>query len=164
MGCCWRNYCCHTDYFVCVRVIMRTRKRNLVNFVLAIAVPILYLSNNYFFKWHTSGFLHYLLVCHFNDFLASLLLLSFSNLLLETVNKEISSFPAVLLLCLLLIGLRIFDAPKLEIYGNLMWSGRSGSGACFKLCNKVSIISNSIENLFCMWFNESKQRHRRSGS
>ena len=101
MGCCWRNYCCHTDYFVCVRVIMRTRKRNLVNFVLAIAVPILYLSNNYFFKWHTSGFLHYLLVCHFNDFLASLLLLSFSNLLLETVNKEISSFPAVLLLCLL---------------------------------------------------------------
>ena len=101
LGSCRRYYCSHTSYFICVRAKMRTIKRNPVDLVLVIAVPILYFSNNYFFKWHTSGFLHYLLVCYFNDFLASLLLLSFSNLLLATQKKALLSLPAIIPLCLI---------------------------------------------------------------
>ena len=67
------------------------------NFVLIIIVLCLYFLNNQYFKTHTSGIVQYFMICHFNDFICPLFFLSYSNLLLISVGKEIKKFHWVML-------------------------------------------------------------------
>lgn len=75
-----------------------------VNFYLAHISFFLYCLNQLFFKAQTNGWIHYILQCHFNDVLAGLLLMSYSNFLLTIHEKAIIKLNQIVLYCLL-VGL-----------------------------------------------------------
>lgn len=62
---------------------------------------IIYLINNYFLKSYTSGILNYFCICYLNDLICPLLLLSYSNILLLAVHKEINTFTEAVFICFL---------------------------------------------------------------
>lgn len=64
-----------------------------------LATILLYMLNNYVLKKATDGWIRYLLICHFNDFICPLFFLSYVNTVLLTANREITSLPQLLLLC-----------------------------------------------------------------
>ncbi len=68
-----------------------------INLILMITVLCLYVLNNTFFKTHTSGIIQYFMICHFNDLICPLFFISYSNLLLLSVGKEIKKFHWVML-------------------------------------------------------------------
>lgn len=68
-----------------------------INLVLIVIVLSLYFLNNLCLKSHTSGIVQYFMICHFNDFICPLFFLSYSNLLLISVGKEIKKFHWVML-------------------------------------------------------------------
>jgi hypothetical protein len=72
-------------------------KKNLVNIILCITVPLLYQLNNIYFKKISLNFLRYIFVCYFNDALAAILILAFSNLLLIKIHKSIFEFKYIFL-------------------------------------------------------------------
>lgn len=68
-----------------------------INFILCIVVLVLYYTNNWFLKGHTSGIIHYLLVCHFNDFLGGVVFIAYTNVLLNTRNAMMKTLWKILL-------------------------------------------------------------------
>lgn len=72
-------------------------KKNSVNGTLCIIVPLLYQLNNIYFKKINLQFLKYIFVCYFNDALAAILILAFSNLLLIKVHSSIFKFKYIFL-------------------------------------------------------------------
>ena len=73
-----------------IHKIVKSIKRRPLNAVLIFVVLVLYLLNNNYFKSHTTGITRYFLVCYFNDLICPLLFFSYANLLLLTVDKEIT--------------------------------------------------------------------------
>ena len=71
-----------------------------INFILCIVVFILYYANNWFFKGHTSGLLHLLLVCHFNDLLGGIVFVAYANVLLNTRHSMMTKLWHIVLFCL----------------------------------------------------------------
>ena len=76
-----------------------------INFYLAIISFSLYCVNQRYLKAHTEGGIHYFLQCHFNDILAGLLLLSYSNFFLTMLGKPIARLHHIMLYC---IGVGLF--------------------------------------------------------
>ena len=70
--------------------IIKSIKQRTLNVVLIFTILVLYLLNNNYFKSHTTGIIRYFLVCYFNDLICPLLFFSYANLLLLTVDKEIT--------------------------------------------------------------------------
>jgi len=68
-----------------------------INLILIIIVSILYVFNNVYLKKHTMGIIQKFFICHFNDFICPLLFISYSNLLLITVDKELKKLRWILL-------------------------------------------------------------------
>lgn len=62
-----------------------------VNIILIVSVIGAYLLNNLFLKKNSTGIIHYFFMCHFNDLICPLLFFSYINLLLLTVDKELTS-------------------------------------------------------------------------
>jgi hypothetical protein len=71
------------------------------NLVLIFIVICLYLINNLYLKMNTTGLVQRFFVCYFNDLICPLLFMSYSNLLLFTVNRELSRFLWIMLVGLL---------------------------------------------------------------
>lgn len=69
-----------------------------INLILILVVLALYFLNNGIFKHHTSGWLQYFMICHFNDFICPLFFFGYCNLLLITANKEIKKLHWILLM------------------------------------------------------------------
>lgn len=69
--------------------IIASIKSKPLNLVLIIVVLYLYFLNNTYWKTQTDGLVQYFFICHFNDFICPLFFISYSNLLLHSVNKEI---------------------------------------------------------------------------
>ena len=84
--------------------VKRSYNKAPVNFYLVIISFSVYCLNQLFFKAQTNGWIHYLLQCHFNDVLAGLLLMSYSNFLLSIHEKAITKLHQIILYCLL-VGL-----------------------------------------------------------
>ncbi len=61
-----------------------------INLILMLSVALLYLFNNLFLKEHSSGVFWLFFVCYFNDLICPLFFFSYANLLLITVNREIT--------------------------------------------------------------------------
>lgn len=76
-----------------------------LNFYLSIISFLLYCVNQRYWKTHTEGSIHYLLQCHFNDFLAGVLLTSYSNFFLTMLGKPIARLHHIMLYC---IGVGLF--------------------------------------------------------
>ncbi len=77
--------------------ILKSIKTKPINLFLIIAVLILYIINNAVLKKYTTGIFQYFFKCHFNDFICPLLFISYSNILLITIGKEITRFRWIIL-------------------------------------------------------------------
>ena len=84
-----------------VRKIIESVKEIPLNGILILVCLFLYYANNLFFKSHTSGVLHYILVCHFNDYLAGILFVAYSNLFIYTRKKMLFKVWHIVLYCFL---------------------------------------------------------------
>lgn len=69
-----------------------------LNLVLILAVLCLYVLNNYYFKHNTEGHLQYFMVCYFNDLLAPISLISYTNILLISIHYELKKISWIVLL------------------------------------------------------------------
>lgn len=72
-----------------------------INLTLIICVSILYFINNTVLKLCTTGHLQLFFICHFNDLICPLFFLSYSNLLLITIQRELTKIKGIVLLCLI---------------------------------------------------------------
>lgn len=80
-----------------MRKILISIKKKPINLVLICIVLCLYFLNNLYLKENTSGLLQKFLICHFNDFICPLFFVSYSNLLLITVNRELKKLKWIML-------------------------------------------------------------------
>ena len=67
-----------------------------INIILIIIVLALYILNNTYLKHATSGIVQYVLICHFNDLMCPLFLMSYANLLLITVGRKVVSLKSIM--------------------------------------------------------------------
>lgn len=78
----WRYYS-YCVVFVSILKIKEKRKTLYFYFSVLTVASLLYLLNNIIFKEITAGLLHHFLKCYFNDVLAPIWVLSYSNILLR---------------------------------------------------------------------------------
>jgi hypothetical protein len=83
-----------------MKKIRESIKENPKDAILLVLIPVLYFTNNSVIKAHTAGLLHIFFVCYFNDLMAPLFLLSYSNILLWTVNKRCLKLKYIVAFCL----------------------------------------------------------------
>lgn len=94
--------------------IVKSIKQRPLNMVLISVVLVLYILNNNCFKSHTTGMIRYFLVCYFNDLICPLLFFSYANLLLLTVDKEITQLWLTCLIGLCASCFWEFGAPYIK--------------------------------------------------
>lgn len=72
-------------------------KNNLLFYLSILSVSsLLYLFNNIIFKKITIGIINYFFICYFNDVLAPIWILSYSNILLSENKKEMVKISVIL--------------------------------------------------------------------
>ncbi len=81
---------------------------------LILVVILLYYLNNVLIKPVSSGLIHRFFVCYFNDLMAPIFLLSYSNILLDTQGKELGSLRQIEFFCLCSGAVWEFAAPMLK--------------------------------------------------
>lgn len=94
--------------------IVKSIKHRPLNMALIPIVLVLYLLNNNYFKLHTTGIIRYFLICYFNDLICPLLFFSYANLLLLTVNREITQLWLICLIGLCASCFWEFGAPYIK--------------------------------------------------
>lgn len=85
-----------------------------INVILPIFVVSIYLFNNIFLKEHSSGVLKLFFVGYFNDLICPLFFFSYANILLITVNKEITRLWVISLVGLCASCVWEFVAPLIK--------------------------------------------------
>lgn len=95
-------------------VILKTIKKNKVNFFLIGFSLSFYLLNNLIFKIYSTGEYHYFFVCYFNDLLCPLFFVSYTNIMLSLINKRIEKLYHIILYCFLCGFVWEFVAPLLK--------------------------------------------------
>ena len=73
-------------------------KRKPLNLLLILVVICMYFLNNFYFKYRTEGIVKYFLVCYLNDLIAPILLISYANILLISINYEINKIQWIIFL------------------------------------------------------------------
>ena len=89
-------------------------KKNPANIILLTLSGVIYFANNNFLKLHTHGILNYFFICYLNDLICPLFFLSYSNILLYAVDKEIFTLCKVIFICFLCGLIWEFFAPVLK--------------------------------------------------
>lgn len=97
-----------------MKKIVESIKKRPINLFLIIFVLCAYWINNYFLKVHCTGILKLFFVCYFNDLICLLFFFSYANLLLITVNREISKLRYYILISLCTSCVWEFIAPLLK--------------------------------------------------
>ena len=80
--------------------IIESIKKRPLNIILMITAVILYQLNNYYFKPYKEFFLHDFFTSYFNDLICPFFFLGYTNLLLISNNKEVTSLKILLIICL----------------------------------------------------------------
>ena len=94
--------------------LLRSIRNNRQNVFLIMTVCVLYSLNNLLIKPMSQGLLHYFFVCYFNDLLAPVFMLSYSNIFLGTKDLKLTK-PAHILLFTIVMGcIWEFAAPYLK--------------------------------------------------
>lgn len=79
------------------------------NFAVMILVVVLYFMNQLVFKPTSEGFLHWFLVCYFNDIIAGMMAISSFNILLSVLNIRMLSLKKIL--AVVLVAAVIWEFP-----------------------------------------------------
>lgn len=95
------------------KMIESIRKRPM-NLILLVTVIIAYWFNNLYLKSHTEGTIRLFFVCYFNDLICPLFFFSYANLLLITVNKEITRLWVICIISLCTSCVWEFVAPFIK--------------------------------------------------
>ena len=85
-----------------------------MDIIVICVIAILYLLNNKLLKHNTTGALRMFLVCYFNDFMAPIFLLAYSNILLGTKNMRLGKIKHILPFCLCMGCIWEFFAPIIK--------------------------------------------------
>ncbi len=97
----------------CEKLSASIRKRPL-NIILIFGVGALYLINNSYLKVHTTGVLQAFFIGYFNDLICPLFLLSYSNLLLLAVDRELTHLWAICVITVISGCIWEFAAPLVK--------------------------------------------------
>lgn len=89
-------------------------KANLFDLIILVTVSLLYQLNNHYIKANTIGIPHEFFVCYFNDLMAPMFMLSYSNILLRTVGRSITKILHIVAFCLLIGTVWEFFAPFIK--------------------------------------------------
>lgn len=100
---------------IAMHKIVGSVKHRPLNMVLISTVLVLYLLNNSYFKLQTTGIIRYFLVCYFNDLICPVLFFSYANLLLLTVDKEITQLWQICFIGLCASCFWEFGAPYIKL-------------------------------------------------
>lgn len=98
----------------CMENLRKSIAENPTDFILLFVTAALYLLNNLILKQNTQGVLREFLICYFNDVMAPIALLAYSNILLGTTGKRLCSIRHILLFCLCAGFVWEFLAPTLK--------------------------------------------------
>ena len=101
--------------------IIKSLKEVSINGYVIVVTAVLYCANRFYFKAHTSGWLNYLLRCHFNDFLCGALFTAYSNVFLNTRKVMLSKLPHILAFCFCAGLVWEFVAPYIRRYSTPDW-------------------------------------------
>ena len=71
-----------------------------MDLIVILVIAALYLLNNNIFKQNTTGILREFFICYFNDLMAPMFLLAYSNILLGTKGKRLCNIKHILPFCL----------------------------------------------------------------
>ena len=80
-----------------IKKLLKSIKYRPLNAILIVSVLFLYFLNNSVLKNITTGIVYEYCVCYLNDLICPLFFLAYSNLLLITVRKELTSLRSILL-------------------------------------------------------------------
>lgn len=107
---------CRASLFIMknMKKIIQSIKANLLDTIIIIVVSVMYLLNNRYIKMATSGILQDFFVCYFNDLMAPMFMLAYSNILLDTVNRKFSKLIHIVIFCLMLGVIWEFGAPFMK--------------------------------------------------
>lgn len=97
-----------------MKKLIHSLKTNLFDVIILVIVSILYLLNNCFIKGATVGLPHDFFVCYFNDLMAPMFMLSYSNILLGTIGRRISKLTHIFEFCLVIGSIWEFVAPLMK--------------------------------------------------
>ena len=86
-------------------------KKRPLNLLLIVLVAVLYVLNNLVLKKSFHGAVRFFLVCYMNDLICPLLFLSYINLLLISINRELEQWPQILTVSLCAGAIWEFLAP-----------------------------------------------------
>ena len=97
-----------------MHLILTSIKQKPINIILMAIVLCLYFLNNTVFKFCTRGIIQEFMICYFNDFICPLFFISYSNLLLLTVGREIKRLKWILIFGFVSALIWEFLAPVLK--------------------------------------------------
>lgn len=90
--------CREKESYGVMRKIIDSINERPLNGILIIFVVAMYLFNNIYLKFHSRGIMRDFFVCYLNDLICPLFFFSYSNLLLITVNREITKLRIICLI------------------------------------------------------------------
>lgn len=97
-----------------MKLILQSIAKRPLNIVLILLVIILYFFNNLYLKEYAPETLKVFFVGYFNDLICPLLFFSYVNILLQTVNKELTKPGTILLIGICVSVVWEFVAPILK--------------------------------------------------
>lgn len=97
-----------------IKKLIQIITNNIGDILILLSVSALYQLNNRYIKAATIGIPHEFFVCYFNDLMAPMFMLSYSNILLSTVNRRITRILQILLFCLAIGVVWEFVAPFMK--------------------------------------------------
>ena len=104
MGHGWCNPC-GAVYFlrdwIMFKKIGKSVKELPINGYVVAVIAVLYCINRFYLKQHTAGIFHYILVCHFNDFLCGGLFVAYINIILYTRKALLTKMWQSVVICFL---------------------------------------------------------------
>ena len=97
-----------------MKEILKSIRNNKFDTFLIIVVLIFYTINNLIIKSNTQGFIHEFFKCHFNDLMAPVFMLSYTNILLGTRNLRLIKIQYIIIFILVAGCVWEFVAPHLK--------------------------------------------------
>lgn len=83
-----------------IRIIQESIIQKPWNIIAFLFCTLLYLLNEYYIKLYSQGILYYISICYLNDVLASVLFLSYTNIILWTNKRELKTLDSIVTVCI----------------------------------------------------------------
>ena len=83
-----------------MKAIIKSIKENPLDSFLMPVIAVLYLLNNRFLKYNTSGIVNVFFKCYFNDLMAPCFLLAYTNIFLGAKGKRLKKIEHIIPFCL----------------------------------------------------------------